>query len=87
MSPPSAHPATKMLCAQPPSDLSSGPEVPAAESAFTALSRARMKSCWSRQSNIHASEATVKTNQWFGVSVRYQGRAETEGDDIKGSAR
>ena len=45
MSPPSAHPATKMLCAQPLSDLSSGPEVPAAESAFMALSRARMKSC------------------------------------------
>ena len=63
INPPSAQPATNTLCAQPPICFSVRASVPDGERAFTALSRARMKSCWSRQSKSHASEATVNTNQ------------------------
>src|SRR4051812_3986271 len=38
-----------------------------------ALSRARLKSCESRQSNSHASEATMKTNQCSRFRRRHQG--------------
>jgi hypothetical protein len=37
-----------------------------------------MKSCWSRQSNSQASEATANTNQWYGVRSRYQGVADVD---------
>ena len=84
--PPSAQPATKMLCAQPLSCFNTSASVPGAARALTALSRAKMKSCWSRQSKSHASEATVKTNQWLLDSVRYQGRVAAAGDDIVGES-
>jgi hypothetical protein len=47
-----------------------------------APSRARLKNCWSIQSNIHASEATMKTNQWSRLNDLYQAWAGAAAVDI-----
>ena len=46
-----------------------------------AAPRPRLKNCWSMQSNSHASEATLNTNQCSRLKLRHQAG---EGVDMKG---
>jgi hypothetical protein len=61
--PPDAQPSMKIAVARPLYQVISAGAVPAGSSSFMAGPRARTKIRWSMVSNIHPSEATIKTHQ------------------------